>query len=535
MHRNISRYLNAVGVKHKSEVIFGPYQLDIVVDFLQNDIKNRFNLNFNDEINEENHSNYNVIYKRKGLENEVVVKKEYKEKYNVIEKLLTKNIVVEVDGISHFYKESYSRTLNSIIKNYILKKFGWNIIHIPYQEWNQCYNFKTKLLYAIHIFKKILHINRDTVSPKDFIYFMNNENRFNQRGTNNNDAAENMSHTKEASNNFMDQDMAIKNTDKNKKTEQEDEKSIPDFYTIDEETIFLNQLKSRNKFQKNIMKKETKKKSTIEREKYVYEIDYLWAYMEWHYSFEDEIKVQKNLIKDINKLKKVPKLFVSAHIIDGIINEMPKNENLCILKYTTYPNFYKKYNNELDILSKKSNNSIYNVCNYIYEVCDIADKSLTFANSPIINTTVKNVLSITKSGKKREDFNEENEKEEIEEDEIWQIYLSKTLKSINDQWLLICINDELKKIINNSGDIYFKMFNKYIKEYNEFITNHNYNITSNDKGTSGNGNNSTHMSNSNMFKNEDKNNFFELNSHNNNLNLEKLKKYKINLIFSENK
>ncbi|CAD2113974.1 RAP protein, putative [Plasmodium vinckei] len=255
MHRNISRYLNAVGVKHKSEVIFGPYQLDIVVDFLQNDIKNRFNLNFNDEINEENHSNYNVIYKRKGLENEVVVKKEYKEKYNVIEKLLTKNIVIEVDGISHFYKESYSRTLNSIIKNYILKKFGWNIIHIPYQEWNQCYNFKTKLLYAIHIFKKILHINRDTVSPKDFIYFMNNENRFNQRGTNNNDAAENMSHTKEASNNFMDQDMAIKNTDKNEKTEQEDEKSIPDFYTIDEETIFLNQLKSRNKFQKNIMKK----------------------------------------------------------------------------------------------------------------------------------------------------------------------------------------------------------------------------------------------------------------------------------------
>ncbi|CAD2105255.1 RAP protein, putative [Plasmodium vinckei brucechwatti] len=255
MHRNISRYLNAVGVKHKSEVIFGPYQLDIVVDFLQNDIKNRFNLNFDNEMDEENHCNYNVIYKRKGLENEVVVKKEYKEKYNVIEKLLTKNIVIEVDGISHFYKESYSRTLNSIIKNYILKKFGWNIIHIPYQEWNQCYNFKTKLLYAIHIFKKIIQINRDTISPKDFIYFMNNDNGFNQRGTNNNDTSENISHTKEASNNFMDQDMTIKNTDKNKKTEQEDDKNIPDFYTIDEETIFLNQLKSRNKFQKNIMKK----------------------------------------------------------------------------------------------------------------------------------------------------------------------------------------------------------------------------------------------------------------------------------------
>ncbi|CXJ23029.1 RAP protein, putative [Plasmodium berghei] len=271
MHRNISRYLNAVGVKHKSEVIFGPYQLDIVVDFLKNDIKNKFNLNFNNEINETNHNNYNVIYKRKGLENEEVVKKEDKEKYNIIEKLLTKNIVIEVDGISHFYKESYSRTLNSIIKNYILKKFGWNIIHIPYQEWNQCYNFKTKILYAIHIFKKIIHINRDTISPKDFIYFMNNENSFNQRNINNNNTSASTSHINNMNDNFMNYDMVINNTDKNgedeknqhhgnnndinTKIQQKDEKNIPDFYTIDEETIFLNQLKCRNKFQKNIMKK----------------------------------------------------------------------------------------------------------------------------------------------------------------------------------------------------------------------------------------------------------------------------------------
>ncbi|CDU20783.1 heptatricopeptide repeat and RAP domain-containing protein, putative [Plasmodium yoelii] len=271
MHRNISRYLNAVGVKHKSEVIFGPYQLDIVVDFLQNDIKNKFNLNFDNEINDndnDNDNNYNVIYKRKGLANEEVVKKEDKAKYNIIEKLLTKNIVIEVDGISHFYKESYSRTLNSIIKNYILKKFGWNIIHIPYQEWNQCYNFKTKLLYAIHIFKKIVHINRDTISPKDFIYFMNNKN--NNDNKNNNTFAD-VSHINNVNNNFMNHDMVINNNDKNEEDEknqhhgnindtnaniqQKDEKNIPDFYTIDEETIFLNQLKCRNKFQKNIMKK----------------------------------------------------------------------------------------------------------------------------------------------------------------------------------------------------------------------------------------------------------------------------------------
>ncbi|GAW79663.1 hypothetical protein, conserved [Plasmodium gonderi] len=281
----------------------------------------------------------------------------------------------------------------------------------------------------------------------------------------------------------------------------------------------------------NIQKKQfsqnEKKSGSTEREKYVYEIDHLWAYMEWHYNFEDEIKVQKNLVCDINKLKKVPKLYVSAHIIEGTINEMPKNENICILKYTTYPSFYNKYKNELDELKGKSKNSIYNKCNYIYEVCDVADKSLVFANSPVINTTMKNILSITKSGKKREDFNEEEEKEDIIQDEIWQIYLSKNIKSVNDQWLLICINEELKDVIKNSGDIYFKIFNKHIKEYNDFLKSHNYS-TSEEKND---------MRSNSMFKNHhDRHNMFELNNNlNQNLNSDRFKKYKVNLIFSENK
>ncbi|CRH03707.1 conserved Plasmodium protein, unknown function [Plasmodium relictum] len=274
----------------------------------------------------------------------------------------------------------------------------------------------------------------------------------------------------------------------------------------------------------NIQKKQLTQKeiSTPQREKYVYEIDHLWAYIEWHYNFEDEIKVQKNLVSDVNKLRKIPKLYVSAHIIEGIINEMPKNENICILKYTTYSNFYQKYSSELENLKgEKKKNSIYDICNYIYEVCDIADKSLVFASSPVINTTIKNILSITKSGKKREDFNEEEEAEKITEDEIWQIYISNKIKSINDQWLLVSINEELKNIINNSGDIYFKIFNKYIKEHNDFIKIHDYNIMRKNNNT--------------VLKGKNRDNIFELNNQDNNLNLNKLNKYKINLIFSENK
>lgn len=296
----------------------------------------------------------------------------------------------------------------------------------------------------------------------------------------------------------------------------------------------------------NIQKKQFlhKDMNILEREKYVYEIDHLWAYIEWHYNFEDEIRLQRNLVSNINKLKKVPKLYVSAHIIEGVINEMSKNENICILKYTTFSSFYEKYKNELDNIKMKNKNSIYNVCNYIYEVCDIADKSLLFATSPIINTTMKNVLSITKSGKKREDFNEEAEKEIITEDEIWQIYLSKKIKCINDQWLLICINQELKKIIKESGDLYFKMFNRYIKEYNDFIKSHEYNTSEKNNDM-----NNMNIKNNNVSKNDSNNinrksniflkgtqkNIFEVNHINHQLNNEKLKKYKVNLIFSENK
>ncbi|ANQ06858.1 Uncharacterized protein PCOAH_00010570 [Plasmodium coatneyi] len=280
--------------------------------------------------------------------------------------------------------------------------------------------------------------------------------------------------------------------------------------------------------QKNQCTQKKKNAGLTEREKYVHEIDHLWAYMEWHYNFEDEIKVQKSIVSDVGKLRKVPRLYVSAHIIDGIIHEMSKNENICMLKYTTYDSFYNKYGNEMEKVMNQNERTIYNRCNYIYEVCDVADKSLVFASSPIINTTIKNVLSITKSGKKREDFNEEHEeKEDIVQDEIWQIYLSKRIKCINDQWLLICINQEVKDIIKNGGHIYFKIFNKYIKEYNDFLKSHNYNTSEN--------NNDIHSSS--MFGgHHDRHNMFEMNNGpNESLNSEKLKKYRVNLIFSGNK
>ncbi|CRG93569.1 RAP protein, putative [Plasmodium gallinaceum] len=242
-HRNISKFLNLVGISHRSEVQFGPYQLDIVVDFLQNK-KKMFDVNSLENNSSDNSDN--VIYKSKRLEKELVIKKENENKNVVIEKLLNKNILIEVDGISHFYKESFSRTLNSIIKDFILKKFGWNIIHIPYQEWNQCFNFKKKLLYCIHILKYILEISKEDICIKDFIHFINNnkqkESYYSKVSVNNNILDKNM---------YCEENVNIENIN----TDKINDNTLPEYYKISEETIFLNQIKNRNKHQQNIMKK----------------------------------------------------------------------------------------------------------------------------------------------------------------------------------------------------------------------------------------------------------------------------------------
>ncbi|SOV80702.1 RAP protein, putative [Plasmodium reichenowi] len=279
-HRNISRFLNIVGIRHRSEVLFGPYQLDIVIDFIEmknadnylnifkHENNNKDDQRICDNLSNNNSNDCNIIYKAKRLEKEKIIN-EQDRKHKVIETLLNKNIVIEVDGISHFYKESFSRTINSVIKDYILKKLGWNIIHIPYQEWNQCFTFKKKVLYVIEVLKNILEISKQDISVHDFIHIVNanynekkkyydtplisNISQMNDSHNNNNNnmhVTENkmVIYSKEGT-----EQISIERTSNNRRDNYNND--LPKFYTVSEENIFLNQIKNKNTRQQNLMKK----------------------------------------------------------------------------------------------------------------------------------------------------------------------------------------------------------------------------------------------------------------------------------------
>ncbi|KYN98066.1 putative RAP protein [Plasmodium gaboni] len=281
-HRNISRFLNIVGIRHRSEVLFGPYQLDIVIDFLEKKNPDNYlhflkyqNCNKDDKsiicdnISNDNSNDCNIIYKAKRLEKENIINNQ-DGKYKVIEKVLNKNIVIEVDGISHFYKESFSRTINSVIKDYILKKLGWNIIHIPYQEWNQCFTFKKKVLYAIEILKNILQISNQDISVENFIHMLNEKNIYNEKKIHHHTFLKsNMTYMNVSYNNNMGgieneiqmhskgriEDISNEQITNNMNNNNNNNNYIPKFYTVSEENIFLNQIKNKNTRQQNIMKK----------------------------------------------------------------------------------------------------------------------------------------------------------------------------------------------------------------------------------------------------------------------------------------
>ncbi|SBS94002.1 RAP protein, putative [Plasmodium malariae] len=286
-HRNISRYFNLVGIKHRSEVQFGPFQLDIVVDFLQHNKAYTYNnISFDEETNTSNGGKMNLFCESKRGEKQADIdngKVQYNQQggiYNdraqrnqVAVKLLNKKILIEVDGIAHFYKESYSRTMNSIIKDFILKKFGWYIIHIPYQEWNQCFNFKKKLQYSVQILKHILDVDRGDTNVKGGLNVVINKNDVQRGGKEElqgkqdeySDEACQESHStklihKRALNRNIYEEMGNNQNEKHINTpgttmDEANEKSLPDFYTISEEAIFFNQIKNRNKHQQDIMKR----------------------------------------------------------------------------------------------------------------------------------------------------------------------------------------------------------------------------------------------------------------------------------------
>ncbi|GIX63569.1 RAP protein, putative [Babesia caballi] len=105
VHREVSHFLNLMGVCHRNEVQFGPYLIDVVP-----------------------------------------------------ETSLTPRVAIEYDGPTHFYAETTMRTAKSILKHevtafstghsaQILENSGWQVIHIPHQEWAQLVSAKQKIIY----------------------------------------------------------------------------------------------------------------------------------------------------------------------------------------------------------------------------------------------------------------------------------------------------------------------------------------------------------------------------------------------------
>eukprot|EP00371_Babesia_bovis_P003494 XP_001612141.1 hypothetical protein [Babesia bovis T2Bo] len=94
--------IQTLGVCHNNEVQFGPYLIDIVAETTQ-----------------------------------------------------ARKIAIEYDGPTHFYAETTMRTAKSILKHEILENTGWQVLHIPYQEWLQL-PLKRKRQHLLKVNEEIL-------------------------------------------------------------------------------------------------------------------------------------------------------------------------------------------------------------------------------------------------------------------------------------------------------------------------------------------------------------------------------------------
>lgn len=114
MHRRISQWFTRVGLHHRSEVFVGPFMLDMVIG---------------------------------------------------------DKVVVEIDGPSHFYKDTNARTSPSILKTVILSAMGFRVRHLLYQEWSQCGTSEKKLMFCSSFWRDILaeDMNADTLPLLDVV------------------------------------------------------------------------------------------------------------------------------------------------------------------------------------------------------------------------------------------------------------------------------------------------------------------------------------------------------------------------------
>eukprot|EP00933_Yihiella_yeosuensis_P040532 TRINITY_DN34860_c0_g1_i1.p1 TRINITY_DN34860_c0_g1~~TRINITY_DN34860_c0_g1_i1.p1 ORF type:complete len:833 (-),score=157.51 TRINITY_DN34860_c0_g1_i1:380-2644(-) len=99
MHRRISQWFTRVGLHHRSEVFLGPFMLDMVIG---------------------------------------------------------DKVVVEIDGPTHFYRDTNSRTASSLLKDSLLTAMGFHVKHLPYQEWQQCGTAVKRTLYCSTFWRDVI-------------------------------------------------------------------------------------------------------------------------------------------------------------------------------------------------------------------------------------------------------------------------------------------------------------------------------------------------------------------------------------------
>ncbi|CAE7241350.1 AL1 [Symbiodinium pilosum] len=99
LHRRISQWFTRVGLHHRSEVFLGPFMLDMVIG---------------------------------------------------------DRVVVEIDGPSHFYRDTNTRTASSLLKHILLSAMGFHVRHLPYQEWQQCGTAVKRTMYCSAFWKDVM-------------------------------------------------------------------------------------------------------------------------------------------------------------------------------------------------------------------------------------------------------------------------------------------------------------------------------------------------------------------------------------------
>ncbi|EER03975.1 hypothetical protein Pmar_PMAR024842 [Perkinsus marinus ATCC 50983] len=99
MEREVSKFFTMVGLRHRNEVVVGPYSIDILVG---------------------------------------------------------ESFAFEVDGPHHFYRDTSMRTASSLLKHRILEALGFTVIRVPYQEWSQCGTREKRLRYVGSFWKQLI-------------------------------------------------------------------------------------------------------------------------------------------------------------------------------------------------------------------------------------------------------------------------------------------------------------------------------------------------------------------------------------------